>query len=412
MSSISNSFCIATIEDGVTMHGNLSADKSLTQSWNGLSCVPDWKTDTERQPVIKLTLLYGNQLVQPSEGYKWYYNGTEITFDPTTNKSLSPVADVFLKTTENVTYGGTTLAMPALKIIDNLASSVNVDVDMISFSGSYLINGSGVDFSAATQVRISFLTPGSSIGLINFHNGVSDITEKGQSIVAFGELVNSDGKGADVYTTKWWINDVVGEGVAGTTIEGHANAFRVSESDIVDHAILICKFYKGSTLAYTAYGKIDDMQDSVMLYFYYNGNAAAKTSYMRKNENFAEFKIWVGTKEDERVLTDNLDRPLYPTIKIKLKDGKGFWMGGDDDPTVPKRNNSYTGTTKGGQQYGMLPAVDTIDGAYDSQGWRTLPLQAIGSDDANKAIICPSWDTVHIAAKRSLNITVIAYTRE
>jgi hypothetical protein len=59
----------------------------------------------------------------------------------------------------------------------------------------------------------------------------------------------------------------------------------------------------------------------------------------------------------------------------------------------------------------MIPAVDSTGGVYDSQGWRTLPLIASG-DDKNKAVICPSWDTVHVAADRSLNITVIAYAQD
>ena len=75
MGNISNRFYVTALEDGTTLHGNLVADKSLTQAWNGTSAVPDW-TVVANQPTIYLTLLSGATAVQPSaDSVQWYYNG-------------------------------------------------------------------------------------------------------------------------------------------------------------------------------------------------------------------------------------------------------------------------------------------------------------------------------------------------
>ena len=398
MSSISNRFYITALEDGTTLHGNLAVEGSLSQAWNGQAAVPDW-TIAANQPLIYLTLLSGGTLVAPSNDFKWLYNGAEITDSDTR----------FQKTTKVVTYGTgasqQSVTMPALKIVANLASSSNVDVDLITFEGNYIINGTGISFTATAQIRISVITSGSSLGVINFHNGISDITTKGQVVVAYGMLYNPDGTADSTVTTKWYLNDS-STPTTGTTIEGHTNAYQVTEASVVDHATLRCEFYKGDNLLYTAYASVDDMQDPEFMYIQYNGNNGNAAS-LRKNE-VAELKIWVGTRTDSNILGGK-DNPTYPIIKIRILDGDGIPLGGDDDTSTPKRNGSYAGTTKGGQPYGYIPAVDNVGGVYDAQGWRTIPLIESG-DDKGKAVVCPHYDTVNQVCKKNLTGIILAQT--
>ena len=367
MSQISNRFYVTALEDGTTLHGNLVSDKSLTQAWNGSAAVPSWE-NTSDSPTIYLTLLSGATLVVPST-YKWYYNGTQVATDSTASSDAR-----FLKTTKSVTYGSQTETMPALKIIKNLANTTNVDVDTITFEGEYTINGSGVSFSATAQIRISAITANGNLGVINFHNGISDITQVGQTITLYGVLYGgSTGTEVAGYTTKWYLNES-STGTNGSTYDGHANAFRVTESQVVDHATVRCEFYKGSDLMYTAYASIDDMQDPEYMYIQYNGNNGNAAS-LRKGDT-ATFQIWVGTREDPSVL-GGASTPKYSTIKVKLLNGSG---------------NTITAT-------GLPTGIPDPD----SQGWRTLTMSG------GKATITPHYDTVNGNGKNITGI-VIAYT--
>lgn len=363
MSQISNRFYVSALEDGTTLHGNLVSDKALTQAWNGSTAVPNW-TQASEQPTIYLTLLSGATLVAPAAGYKWYYNGTEITNADTR----------FQITTKSVTYAEQTVTMPALKIVANLASSSNVDVDMITFKGSYVINGAGIEFACDAQVRISAITANGKLGVINFVNGISDITEAGQTITMYGKLYNADGQADNTVTTKWYLNDS-SIPTSGQTISGQTNAYQVSESQVVDHATVRCEFYDASNnLLYTAYAGIDDMQDPEFMYIQYNGNNGNAAS-LRKDET-ASFQIWVGKRDDAAVL-GGTSTPTYPIIKVQLLNGSGSVI--------------------------MTTGLATNIPDPDANGWRTLPMSG------GKGSITPHYNTVNGNGK-SITGIVIAYT--
>lgn len=373
MSSISNRFFVTALEDGTTLHGNLSADGSLSQAWNGTSAVPDWSI-AGNQPTIYLTLLSGSELVRPSENVTWYYNSDEILFDAS-GTSTSP-SGLFKKTTKDVSMGaGASVVMPALKIIGNLANSGNVDVDTITFNGEYIINGTGVDFSATAQIRISSISEGSRLGVINFIDGVSDITSKGQTLTAYGVLYDPDGtQSTDNISTKWYLNDD-GTAVNGQTIGNVHNAFQIQEGDVTDHAIVKCEFYNGETLVYTAYAAVDDMQDPEFMYIQYNGNNGNAAS-LRKGET-ASFQIWVGTRTDTTPI-GGVTNPTYNTIKVKLLDGDGQVI-----------------TTSG---------LSTNIPDVTADGYRTLPMSG------GKATITPHYDTVAGVGRKNLTGIILAET--
>lgn len=329
MSQISNRFFVTALEDGTTLHGNLASDKSLSQAWTGAAAVPDWR-QSANQPTIYLTLLSSTELVQPKNNYKWLYNGVEIVFG-NDNISTSP-SGMFQKTTKSVTYGNITKTMPALKIIDNLASIGNVDVDMIGFQGEYAIGSGDIPFSCDAQVRISTITGNGYIGVINFVGGISDITAQNQTITMYGVLYDSSGGTVQGATTKWYINDST-TGVDGSTITAiedgvqkqFTNAYQVTEANVVDHATIRCEFYSASTRRYTAYAGVDDMQDPEFMYIQYNG-ANGNAASLRSGDSVT-FYIWVGTREDASVIGGSAT-PLYNSIGVKLLDGDGVEITG------------------------------------------------------------------------------------
>jgi hypothetical protein len=254
---------------------------------------------------------------------------------------------------------------------------------MITFKGSYVINGSGVEFACDAQVRISAITANGNLGVINFVNGVSDITEAGQTITMYGRLYNADGQAATDVTTKWYLNDSSAP-TSGQTISGYANAYQVGESQVVDHATVRCVFYDASNnLLYTAYAGIDDMQDPEFMYIQYNG-ANGNAASLRKDESVS-FSIWVGRRDDPSVLGGTAT-PTYSTYKVKLLDGTGAVIGGSGDS-----GRSVIGS-------GIPDA--------DSDGYRTLSMSA------GVASITIPYSVVNSATYGKKNMTgiVIAYS--
>lgn len=351
MSNISNRFYVQALDDGTTLHGNLASTKPLSQAWNGSAAVPDW-TVAANQPIIYLTLLSGADLVEPASGYKWYYEGVEISVSDTR----------FEMTTHAVTYNGVTKNMPALKIKANLASSSNVDVDMIRLQGSYIISGTGIDFTCDAQVRISAITANGNVGVIDFVGGNSNITDASQVITMFGTIYNSSGGVINGATTRWYVNNgLTPTAGSSITVEGqtYANAFQVGEADVVDHAVIRCEFYdSNNNLLDTAYASVDDMQDPEFMYIQYNGSNGNAAS-LRKNESVA-FSIWVGRREDPNVL-GGTSTPVYNSYKVQLLDGSGATIGGTNDQSRSSIPNS------------TIPDASNVD---NPNGYRVLPISA------------------------------------
>lgn len=398
MSTIGNRFYVTALEDGTTLHGNLVSDGSLTQGWvkSTQTPVPNWKTPAagEKQPIIYLTLLSGNEVKTPdSNNQKWYYNNEELTFG-NDGKSTNPgKVDMFQRTTYPETDPN---GAPALKIIDNLASNNNVDLDTIRFSGQYTSSGAAIGFTATIQVRITSMTAGSNLGVIEFANGISDITEKDQTISMTASLYNSEGQSVSSFQTAWMVNGVEKQSKSST------KTFSVKEGDIVDHAIIQCDFYDGDSKKYSAYAAIDDMQDSEFMYIQYNGNNGNAAS-LRKNEN-ATFQVWVGTRDNSNVLMNKSvtpNEPMYGYIAVKLIDGQGIPIGGKDDTTSDKATRSEA----------LGSVIPACVGGVSGDGWRNYR-QTMSQ---GKATITIPYDVVNDPdgkiGKKNLTGIVIAYTQ-
>lgn len=378
MGNIGNRFFVTALDDGTTLHGNLSVDGSLSQAWNEASgaAVPSWATSgttgTTSQPTIMLTLLSGSTYIgtdsSSPNGYiseaKWYYNdnGTdsEILFSSTSTTitfsggSVTGYLDTnmgqkFLKTTK--TLNGVTV--PALRIVQNLASSSNVDLDTITFKGKYN-SGSGIlDFNASAQIRISRVTSGGYVGVITFANGVSDITTTPQTISMTAALYDSASATVSSFKTAWFLNGQSFRALNAT------NTVSVTDSQIVDNAVVQCDFYVTKdgtdTLVYSAYVSIDDMTDNEFMYIQYagaNGNAAS----LRKGQSVT-FSIWVGKTNDATV------DQTYGYFQVQLLNGNGSVITGSVG-TLPAdvgngwRNLTVDGTT---HKAGLTISYDIVN---------------------------------------------------
>ena len=362
MSTISNRFFVTAIEDGSTLHGNLRATKSLAQAWKQGQCTPDWAV-AENQPVIYLSLMSGGDYVTPDDtGYTWEYNGTAITWLSSADDAISSDGR-FQKTTYNVS--GKT--MPAIRIIQNLASSDNVNVDVITFRGQKTISSAGIPFSATIDIRITEWVNGGYMGTLTFEDGLTDITADNSSVTIIPALYNDAGAvpktegGVSRWNVKWYLNDT-----QIVTADPTASAYQdginlvVTEAAVTDYATVRCEFYtvEGTeeTLVFTAHEGIDDTQDPEYMYVEYatgSGNAASL-----RTGGSVTFNIWIGT------MTDPTPASGW-AYKVKILDAKG---------------DVYTDPITG------------ISNA-DAEGYRTLPVTS------DKAAITISYETVTTLGK-------------
>lgn len=343
MGMISNRFFVTALDDGTTLHGNLSVNGSLSQAWNAgtNSAVPSWATTgttgTKDQPTLMLSLLNGNVYIGTDStnvnGYissiKWYYNNhgqdDELTFASTTTTITYPNGSVtgylstgayegmFLK--HESSFNGVTV--PCLRIVKDLASSSNADLDTITFIGKYRTSASGaeIDFQATAQVRIGMVSSTGYWGVINFANGVSNITDQSQTIsmtaVLYGSQSDTPVTGAK---TEWLLNGSIKQ--AKSTVA----TCSVSGSEVVDSAVVQCNFYVTTNgveeMVATAYASIDDMQDNEFMYIQYNG-ANGNAASLRKGGNPATFTIWIGKNNDPTVDTS------FAYFQVKLLNGSG-----------------------------------------------------------------------------------------
>lgn len=303
MSKISNRFFVTAIDDGVTLHGSLTADRTLTQAWTGNTLTPDW-SDTNYQPTISLTLNSGVSKVYPSENYKWQLNGQDISFGED-GVSTGDHDGLFKRFEDGQT--------PKLKIISNLNSNTNtVDTNTITFIGEYNTGGNAdIGFSASILTRISVMNKGGYVGVLEFENGVANITNDNDSVKINAKLYGS-GENTEVtaseYTVNWFINDEQ----KATNVK----SLTVGNSQVTDIATIRAEF-KGNDneLLYTAFTYVDDLTDPEYMYIQYNG-ANGQSATLRKDEEVT-FDIWVGAQDKPTV------NPFYNDFKIKIINANG-----------------------------------------------------------------------------------------
>lgn len=317
MSQISNRFIVTAIDDGTTLHGELRTTESLSQAWANGAAVPSWSatggTTYANSPIVYLTLMEGTALVQPvMSSIEWRYNGNLIQFQSTeTTITIGGIQRSGYKSTDGLFFKSSypvvkpnsqdTVSEPALGIIGNLVSSDNLSISDISISGQYQIGDAYIDFSSAVQVRFTEIASNGYFGQISFVGGVSDITDAGQTVTAYGRLYTQDGNlvESNVPITKWYLNDT-SAGVDGTTvtIDGmqYKDAFQISETRVVDYATVRCDFYHNGAVVFSAIEGIDDRQDKEYLYTQAD-NAHGNSASLHDGDQVT-FKFFVGRSDN------------------------------------------------------------------------------------------------------------------
>lgn len=267
MNDIQNRAFVQYLEDGSQLHYELRSTKSLNQALSMGHCIPDW-TIAANQPIIWLSLQNGSTPIAPdSDNQVWTYNGNVITFDSNNRSTNSEFVGVFEKTT----YSVGALSMPALKIINNLATlSDIVDIDVIGFSGKKTLSANPISFGCAISVQITELIKGGYVGTLEFLDGKANIDTEDGTVTLISKFYSQTGEEITTgFTRKWYLNDVQ---VTSTTVSTTAAYLTnggarmvVPEKAVTDYAVAKCEFYNSvngvETLRYTCYAGIDDTQD-------------------------------------------------------------------------------------------------------------------------------------------------------
>lgn len=389
MSSISNKFFITAIEDGTTIHGTLSSTTSLSQSWNGSGCNPNWENSTESErPLIYLNLYKGNAYVGIANIYnqKWYYNkgGGEIllSFNPNTGLNTNDECSGYFKLVSDYNPHG--LIVPAIRIMKNLASDENLDIDLIRFEGDYKESASAspINFSTSIQIRLTVVEGQGFFGVINAPQG-TDLTQDQQSITLSGTLYKANSS-VSSYSIKWYVNEVYKATTTGN------NTITLTRADVTEYALVRAEFYEGEQAAgevkFTEFIGIDDVIDDEILYVQYDGANDNGTSL--RTGTFCTVRMWVGRKADPSVHKDTQNNVSYPNIAIKLLRA---------DATLNK--NSLT------QEAGHAIPAAIQSGVYE--GYRVLTVPQSG-DNLGKATVVFEYPTIKNEFMNSLTGFILA----
>lgn len=345
MGTVSSQFCVTSITDGMTIHGSLWADGTLTQ-WraNNGGVTPDWSV-AANQPTIWLTVLKGSERVAPVT-YKWYYNGQEVTAGDSrfqmAEQDDPSVPEEYI--------------VPTLRIKANLASSTNTDLDVITISGKIESNGNLIDFSAGIEIRIAPLTGSGYHADFYFPDGGA-INEAGEHIRILPKLYkDTDEQQVSQYSVRWYVNydqavtaqhteqaqaySNIGSSKIKSTDSGNHYCLWLYEGDVTDKTVVRCDFIVGGTVVLTFTQDVDDQQDPDMMYIaygtsgLYDGNPAS----LHKGEE-VEFKFWMAENVNP---TNMVINGRYTKYQLLLQDSAAKVITDWTDIVVPASQDPVT----------------------------------------------------------------------
>lgn len=329
MSTISDRFFVTAIEDGTNVAAELRSTQPLRQSVSNSGIVPNWETDVASQPTVFCIARNGGVVTVPNAG-KWLYNDMELTFDETTHLSTNTgYVGVFQETTHTYTVGQTNYSMPAVKIVKNLGSANNVDMDVISYHGQIVVSNTSLNFDVSLPIAITELKASGYQGVLLFDttNGrgtsITSKTGNGSSVRILAKMYNNAAQYTGQHTCKWFLNESSTPFKTTTGTSEAAHYADVTEAMVTDYAVLRCEWYDTAStpnLLCSAFIGIDDEQDPEKLWISYgtgSGIANGNSASLRKDES-VEFVVWVGKQSDPTSVDT-----AYTTFSAKLLDAEG-----------------------------------------------------------------------------------------
>jgi hypothetical protein len=281
MSTVKGTTSITFVKQGDTINTSLRSTLPLEQYIKkGTSTImPDWTQSANQPciyPVVKSSLT--DARVAPDAGSEaWTYNGTAISFD---SNGLSLVlgsleAGTFKK--ESKTVDGDTI-VPTLTIKKNLASTNNINADVIGFSA--IVNtGFSSSVAATIDIRIEEVEGDPYRGYIAVNDG-GVIDDDTPSLTLVGNLLKGGVASVEAISYKWY----KASANTWTLLASTSQSITISGSDIDNQELYKVEFVVSSTVVAQAVIQVSDESD--LLIIVPNPDGAEELSTARKTINY------------------------------------------------------------------------------------------------------------------------------
>lgn len=388
MGTISNKILISSVNDGTTIHGSLRVTKSLTQGWNGAVAVPDWESQTIDgqtnpfyHPVVYLTLFNGDEQVPAASITRnWYYNGTLLTFNASGMSTNAGMANWFHAYNGDPDGASGVGVCPCLEICVNLASSANLDIDLIKVGGSIEIGGAPVPFEAGIDVTISKISADGWMGVLYFTDGKSTVDGDNDSVTINASLFKAGTAQQNTWACRWEVN--------GTASQVTTKTLTLYGRDVTDIATVVCYFYDSTTeitsahLVYTTMVVVDDVGDPQYLYIRYKMNGQSSPNdgapVSLHSGQYVTYNMWVADSKNSNSVFSTFNHFYVQPHKANgtAINGSAFGKDSNTHTSANLRTGTYsadgfveitasTATDDGTTVTGGVFSVDYTDTAYN-----------------------------------------------
>ena len=318
---VSNRINISFIEDGKNIHGALTATGSLSQGWdkNSNAAVPNWYnssspgTGTAYSPTIYLELSLGSSPKAVSGDAKtsvtWTHNGVDLVFgnnDLNTNKNTADEG-TFLRTIRTVNG----VDMPALKIVKNLASPGNLNLDKVGIRGSVELGGVLVDFSDDITIPIAELSGSGYLGTLEFTDQKATLAGDSDTVTATAKLHKAGGEVSD-FTMEFQVNGTTLTGTSQNNYEVGAKSIKLYGRYVVDIATITAIFKVNNEIVATAIESVNDIRDKEYLWIQYTvsgglGKNDDPDVTLRENQTVT-YGFWMATSDNIENIDTSFDK--------------------------------------------------------------------------------------------------------
>lgn len=303
--SAQGSITIKRLRNGDSLFMSLELNgKPLYQSYDDQTgtVAPDW-TVAANQPIITPHVSSTKSGAVTTSLHTWTYNGVQLVFNGATSGGYT--TDSTGKFALNPVNG-------ALKIIDNLASSVNTANDTLQYACVATVAGVEYNLSKSIDIQIQMGGASSYYGFVNASS--LQLDESHDSVTLASELWLS-AAAVNSYYIKWYKGNTEWAAKAGQ------KTITVTRADVDGSQLFIAEFYKaqGDTNYICRYGisVIDTLDEIILVPYIYSANKEVDTN------NPVVVKARIVRASTNAVLT-----PSNPTWAFTIMDGDTWTVKG------------------------------------------------------------------------------------
>jgi hypothetical protein len=261
MSNVKGSTVISFIRQGDTVSTSLRSTKPLEQYLRRgtTTVVPDWTVAANRPtiyPVVRSAL--GNSRISPLvDSEVWKYNGTTITFTGDLSTAMGSIAAGTFQKGRSAVDGD--VQVPTLTICKNLASSGNINADVIEFS-AVVNTGFDTAVAASIDIRIEEIEGDPFVSYIAVNDG--GVIDENTASLTLTAILNKGGTEQTSGITYAWYK---ASGSAWTNINRTTKAITLTKADIDTQELYRVDFTVSGSVVATAAIAVYDESDPLVV---------------------------------------------------------------------------------------------------------------------------------------------------